>query len=399
MFALIGEDRPADVRDRASCYSWLSTAFVPARSSGFAWSISTGTAISPRLTRPKSMRLPALPPVACRRHHPDSATSREVRPRTPPRELFLAERQAPLRPIDKTTVFLIVARRLRVVCPSLPHHGPHALLATSPPHLLNQGPRSSPGHWRTTWATDTRIRRAFTPRWTSAGPRQVAGLRSGRGPMKLQPLIEPLHRLPPGRWGRFPDQRDLSSALFGRRRGSCRHRCRPCQASLGPSWTERGRINKWLACSAQWLAQILPLRRHARLRRGVTLPPACCRNGHRPSSHTSTPRTNYTARLWATDLYLLPHAGTWSPLPCVPSCCCCTAPWPARPRGGYPGPHRRTWRTCSSRCGRPSSTRPGWFPFGPEAGGDARNTSPGPPGSCCLGGSVSGSSRCVPVFG
>ena len=44
MFALIGGDRPVDVRDpRSCCCCWPSTAFVPARSSGSAWMTSTGT--------------------------------------------------------------------------------------------------------------------------------------------------------------------------------------------------------------------------------------------------------------------------------------------------------------------------------------------------------------------
>jgi site-specific recombinase XerD len=125
MFALINDDRPADIRDRALLlllvvYGLRSGEIIRLRLDDFDWEREVLT-----VTRPKSMRSQPFPlsssvaAVVIR-------YLKEVRPRTPLRELFLT-RRAPLRPINKTTVFLIVARRLRVVCPSLPHHGPHAL--------------------------------------------------------------------------------------------------------------------------------------------------------------------------------------------------------------------------------------------------------------------------------
>ncbi len=63
---------------------------------------------------------------------------REARPPAPLRELFVS-RYPPFRPMDRGTLYLIVARRLRVVNPSLSHYGPHALRHACATHLLEQG--------------------------------------------------------------------------------------------------------------------------------------------------------------------------------------------------------------------------------------------------------------------
>ena len=63
---------------------------------------------------------------------------REARPPASLREVFVT-RHPPFRPMDRGTLYLIVARRLRTVNPSLLHYGPHALRHACATHLLEQG--------------------------------------------------------------------------------------------------------------------------------------------------------------------------------------------------------------------------------------------------------------------
>jgi integrase len=63
---------------------------------------------------------------------------REARPPASLREVFVT-RHPPFRPMDRGTLYLIVARRLRAVNPSLSHYGPHALRHACATHLLEQG--------------------------------------------------------------------------------------------------------------------------------------------------------------------------------------------------------------------------------------------------------------------
>jgi len=55
------------------------------------------------------------------------------------REVFLARCHAPVRPLHRCTLYLIVSRRLRVVSPSLARFGPHALRHACATHLLQEG--------------------------------------------------------------------------------------------------------------------------------------------------------------------------------------------------------------------------------------------------------------------
>ena len=48
-------------------------------------------------------------------------------------------RCAPPRPLSPSTVYLIVSRRLRLVRPTLPRHGAHALRHACATHLLEEG--------------------------------------------------------------------------------------------------------------------------------------------------------------------------------------------------------------------------------------------------------------------
>ncbi len=137
MFALLGEDRPADVRDRAllllvAVYGLRSGEIIRLRLDDFDWERQVFTVARPKVMRSQPFPLSSSVTAALIRY------LKEVRPRTQRRELFLTN-CAPLRPIDRATVFLIVARRLHVVCPSLRHHGPHALRHACATHLLDQG--------------------------------------------------------------------------------------------------------------------------------------------------------------------------------------------------------------------------------------------------------------------
>lgn len=63
---------------------------------------------------------------------------KEARPQSGHREIFLTL-IAPFRPITSSTVYPIVASRLRPIAGALKHHGPHALRHSCATHLLDEG--------------------------------------------------------------------------------------------------------------------------------------------------------------------------------------------------------------------------------------------------------------------
>src|SRR5262249_46800113 len=63
---------------------------------------------------------------------------KEVRPRSPHRQIFLT-RHAPVCPLSNGATWAIVAGQLRKRAPSLKHHGPHAIRHACATRLINQG--------------------------------------------------------------------------------------------------------------------------------------------------------------------------------------------------------------------------------------------------------------------
>jgi site-specific recombinase XerD len=130
-------DRPADVRDRAilmllAVYGLRRGEVVRLRLQDFDWEQELL-----RVSRPKTLSTQTYP---LSRQVGDALIHylKEVRPRCAHREVFLTLR-VPFRPLASCALWPIVAKRLRGLGVSLPHHGPHCLRHACATHLLGQG--------------------------------------------------------------------------------------------------------------------------------------------------------------------------------------------------------------------------------------------------------------------
>lgn len=128
-------DRPTDIRDRAilmllAIYGLRSVEVRRLRLEDLDWE-QESLRVACDKTR-KTRTYPLSRPVG------DAVLRylKEVRPRSLHREVFLSL-QAPIQPMGQ--LGSLVARRLRRLDLSIPHHGPHALRHACAAHLLDQG--------------------------------------------------------------------------------------------------------------------------------------------------------------------------------------------------------------------------------------------------------------------
>jgi site-specific recombinase XerD len=128
-------DRPADIRDRAillllAVYGLRADEVRRLRVEDFDWDLERLTVTCPKSRRTRTFPLCRSVGDAVLRY------LKEVRPRSSYRAVFMSIRY-PIRPLGN--VWRIVAKRLRPLGVSLPHHGPHCLRHACASHLLTRG--------------------------------------------------------------------------------------------------------------------------------------------------------------------------------------------------------------------------------------------------------------------
>jgi len=135
LLAITEGDRPIDIRDRAilmllAIYGLRNGEVCRLRLNDFNWERELLTVAGSKTRRMRSWPLIRSVGDAVLRY------LKEVRPKSSHREVFLTLR-TPFRPLSCT--WPIVARRLRSLSPSIPHHGPHALRHACATRLLDRG--------------------------------------------------------------------------------------------------------------------------------------------------------------------------------------------------------------------------------------------------------------------
>ena len=137
VLALTTGEQPVDIRDHAlllllTVYGFRAGEVVRLRLNDLDWEQELLTVRRSKSGRSQIYPLSRVVGAALIRY------LRAARPPAPRREVFVT-RHPPFRPMDRGTLYLIVARRLRTVNPALAHYGPHALRHACATHLLEQG--------------------------------------------------------------------------------------------------------------------------------------------------------------------------------------------------------------------------------------------------------------------